>query len=166
MSVIREPLHHTLFRLAARAPELTLDALMQRVTTALSNHYAAVACTIHTNLEGWPSATAEPIRAVRKMPRLDQARRETIEARLVKTAIEGGGMTSALDLDHGEDVAAFFERTLGIIDMFAFPLRFEGKIVAVLVLYLSLDSDPLAEADIHGLMAVGGLLALALPNPD
>ena len=36
-----------------------------------------------------------------------------------------------------------------------------GQFRAVLVIYLSLESDPLEDADLYGLMAVGELLALA-----
>lgn len=161
MSIDGAPLHTVLFRLAARAPTLTLEQLMPRLTTSLANHYGAVACSIHTDRSGWAAAGAEPIRAFQKMERLDRARQETIEADLVKKAVATREMTSALDLDERDEIEAFLNRVLGAIDIFAFPLLFEGKVRAVLVLYLSLESDPLEDADLYGLMAVGELLALA-----
>lgn len=160
------PVHQVLFRLAARAPELSLDALMERLTTGLANHFAAVACSIHTDASGWASAAAEPIREVQALPRLDRARLETIEAAVVKGAVANRRMMSALDLDTAEEIEAFLRATLGVVDIFAFPLTFEAKIRAVLVLYLSLDSEPLRDADIHGLSAVGELLALAGEHVD
>lgn len=155
------PLHRVLFRLASRAPRMTLEELMKRLTTSLANHYAAVACSIHTDRSGWAAAAAEPVRAFRKMEAVDRARQESIEARLVKKAVEGRKLTSALDLEDREVIETFLNRVLGAIDIFAFPLIFEKKVRAVLVIYLSLESDPLVDADLHGLMAVGELLALA-----
>jgi hypothetical protein len=153
--------HQVLFRLAARAPRLSADGLMQRLVTGLANHFGAVACSLHTDASGWAAAAAEPVRIVRKLPRLDRARLETIEARLVKDARESGRMRSALDLEDPDEVEAFLNRTLGVVDIFAFPLATEGEVRAVLVLHLSLDSSPLKDADIHGLMAAGELLALS-----
>jgi hypothetical protein len=161
VSIDGAPLHTVLFRLAARAPNLTLEQLMARLTTSLANHYAAVACSIHTDQSGWAAAGAEPIRAFRNMARLDRARQETIEADLVKKAVSTKEMTSALDLKERDEIETFLNRVLGAIDIFAFPLVYEGKVRAVLVIYLSLDSDPLEDADLYGLMAVGELLVLA-----
>ena len=161
MSIDGAPLHTVLFRLAARAPKLTLEQLMPRLTTSLANHYAAVACSIHTDSSGWAAAGAEPIRAFLRMERLDHARQETIEADLVKKAVATKEMTSALDLDDHEEIETFLHRVLGAVDIFAFPLIYESKVRAVLVIYLSLESDPLEDADLYGLMAVGELLALA-----
>ena len=161
MSIDGAPLHTILFRLAARAPKLTLEQLMPRLTTSLANHYGAVACSIHTDRSGWAAAGAEPIRTFQKMERLDRARQETIEADLVKKAVATREMTSALDLDDRDEIESFLNRVLGAVDIFAFPLIFEGKVRAVLVIYLSLESDPLEDADLYGLMAVGELLALA-----
>ena len=160
------PVHQMLFRLAARAPELTLDQLMERVTTGVANHFAAVACSIHTDASGWASAAAEPISEIQALPRLDRARLETIEAAVVKGAVANRKMMSALDLENAEDAEELLRSTLGVVDIFAFPLIFEAKIRAVLVLYLSLDSEPLRDADIHGLSAVGELLALAGEHVD
>lgn len=161
VSIDGAPLHAVLFRLAARAPRLTLDQLMARLTTSLANHYAAVACSIHTDRSGWAAAGAEPIRAFRKMERLDRARQETIEADLVKKAVSTREMTTALDLEGRDEIESFLHRILGAVDIFAFPLVYEEKVRAVLVIYLSLESDPLVDADLSGLMAVGELLALA-----
>ncbi|MFV1957837.1 MAG: hypothetical protein ACC662_00345 [Planctomycetota bacterium] len=161
MSIDGVPLHQILFRLATRAPQATLGELMQRTVTSIANYYGAVACSTHTDASGWAAPAAEPIRAMRKMAPLDRARQQTIEARLVREVVGQKHMLSALDLEERDEVEDFFQRTLGVIDIFAFPLAFEEKVRAVLVLYLSMDSDPLAEADIHGLLAVGELLALA-----
>ena len=155
------PLLQTLFHLAAKAPGLTPAGMMARLCTAIANHYGAVACTIHTNGTGWPDAAAEPIRAVRSMKALDRARRETIEAALVQAVFKDERMLSALDLENREDVEAFLQRTLGVIDIFAFPLLIERKVEAVLVIYLSLASDPLGESDLCGLHEAGELIALA-----
>lgn len=161
MSIDGSPLHRVLFRLASRAPQNTLEAMMSRVTTSVANHFAAVACSLHTDASGWAAATAEPIRAMKKMARLDRARQETIEANLVKEAVRREALVSALDLEERSEIEAFLQRTLGVVDIFAFPLLVDGRVSAVLVLYLSLESDPLSEADIHGLMAIGEMLALA-----
>ena len=160
MSIDGSPLHRVLFRLAARAPHNSLEDMMSRVTTSVANHFAAVACSLHTDASGWAAAAAEPIRAMQKMERIDRARQETIEANLVKAAVRRQTMMSALDLEERSEIEAFLQRTLGVIDIFAFPLLVDGRVSAVLVLYLSLDSDPLSEADIHGLLSIGELLAL------
>ncbi len=161
MSIDGSPLHRVLFRLAARAPHNSLEGMMSRVTTSVANHFAAVACSIHTDASGWAAAAAEPIREMQKMARLDRARQETIEANLVKEAVRRKALVSALDLEDRSEIEAFLERTLGVVDIFAFPLLVDGRVSAVLVIYLSLDSDPLSEADIHGLLSVGELLALS-----
>ena len=57
MSIDGAPLHQVLFRLAARAPGLTLEGLMQRMVTGIANHYAAVACSIHTDARAFESAS-------------------------------------------------------------------------------------------------------------
>jgi hypothetical protein len=155
------PIHQVLFRLAARAPSLSLEECMERVTTGLANHYQAVACTLHTDRSGWASARAEPIEEVEALERLDRARLETVEANLVKEAVAQRRMQTALDLDESDEIEAFLKRTIGAVDIFAFPLVYKGVVRAVLVLYLSLDSEPVRDADMHGLMAVGELLALA-----
>ena len=161
MSIDGSPLHRVLFRLASRAPHNALETVMSRVTTSIANHFAAVACSLHTDASGWAAAAAEPIREMQKMDRLDRARQETIEANLVREAVRQKILVSALDLEERSEIEAFLQRTLGVVDIFAFPLIVEGRVSAVLVLYLSLDSDPLSEADIHGLMAIGELLTLA-----
>jgi hypothetical protein len=155
------PVHQVLFRLAARAPGLTLEELMKRLTTGLANHYAAVTCSIHADAQGRPAAAAEPIRALRKLETADRAMFDATEARLVRAAVEKRVMVSALDLDDSAEFESFLSRTLGAMDLFAFPLLVGGTVRAVLVLGLSLDSDPLEAADLHGLMAAGELLALA-----
>lgn len=161
MTTKQGSLHQVLFRLAARAPRLDLKTLMGRLCTGVANYYGAVACSIHTDGSGWAAAAAEPIRAVRKMAPIDKARRETLEAKLVAQAVEKKELTSALDLEDRDSTEAFLNRTLGVVDIFAFPLRFESRVRAVLVLYLSLNSDPLHDGDIHGLLHCGELLALA-----
>ncbi len=155
------PLHQVLFRLAARAPALDRAAVMQRLCTAIANNLGAVACSIHGDVSGWPVVTAAPVREIEQMDPLDRARRETIEARLVKETFARDGMISALDLEGRQEVEAFFQRTLGIIDIFAFPLREGGETRGVLVVYLSLDSDPLSDGDVHGLLACGELVGMA-----
>lgn len=161
MATKQSSLHQVLFRLAARAPRLDLESLMNRLCTGVANYYGAVACSIHTNRSGWAAAAAEPIRAISKMSPLDKARRETMEARLVTQAVETRELTSALDLEDRDSTQSFLNRTLGVIDIFAFPLQVEGTVRAVLVLYLSLNSDPLQDGDIHGLLHSGELLTLA-----
>lgn len=161
MAAKQSSLHQVLFRLAARAPQLDRLSLMKRLSTGVANYYGAVACSIHTDRSGWAAAAAEPIRAIRKMSPIDKARRETMEARLVAQAVQTKELTSALDLEDRDGTEAFLNRTLGVIDIFAFPLRFAGQVPAVLVLYLSLNSDPLHDGDIHGLLHCGELLALA-----
>lgn len=155
------PLLQTLFRIAAKAPRLDREALMARLTTAIANHYGAVACSIHADRTGWPSSSAEPIRAVKRMRALDRARRETMEAQLAQAVFAEGRMMSALDLENREDIESFLQRTLGVIDVFAFPMHVGDRVEAVLVLYLSLNSDPLAESDLFALDSAGEVLALA-----
>jgi len=146
-----------LFRLAARAPGLTPAVFQARLTTGLANHYGALSCALYTDATGWASAVADPAPAVAELSRLDRARLETIEARLVRATVEERRMRSALDLEDRGDIDAFLSSRLGVFDIFAFPLHDGGRPFAVLVLYLGADSQHLGESDIQALSALGYL---------
>ena len=150
-----------LYALAARAPGLPLPDLLDRLTTGLANHYGALSCALHTDAKGWPSAKADPTPEIADLSRLDRARLETIEARLVRATIAEQRMRSALDLDDGSHVDEFLSSRLGVFDIFAFPLHRGGAPVAVLVLYLGEDSQHLDEPDLQALSSLGYLAALA-----
>jgi hypothetical protein len=161
MASLRPSIFPTLYHLAARTPHLTPEAFRARLATGIANHYGALSCALHTDATGWASASADPAPAVAALSRLDRARLETIEARLVKATVEQRRMRSALDLDDGSDVDEFLASRLGVFDIFSFPLHNGGAPFAVLVLYLGEDSQHLAEEDIQALSGVGYLAALA-----
>jgi hypothetical protein len=146
-----------LFRLAARAPRLTPAAFQARLTTGIANHYGALSCALHTDATGWASAAADPAPVIAGLSRLDRARLETIEARLVKDTVEQRRMRSALDLEGRGDVDEFLSSRLGVFDIFAFPLHNGRRPFAVLVLYLGEDSQHLDESDIQALSSLGYL---------
>ena len=146
-----------LFHLAARAPHLSAGEFRARLATGLANHYGALWCSMHTDATGWASAAAEPAPAVAALSKLDRARLETIEARLVRAAVEACTMRSALHLEDRAQVDEFLSDHLGVYDVFAFPLHTGAKPFAVLVLYLGEDSNHLGEDDISGLSALGYL---------
>lgn len=154
-----------LYCMAVKAPVTDRATFLDRLTTGVANHYGAVACAIHTDGSGYASGAAEPIRALAKLPRLDRARLETIEARLVKVAIERGGMASCLDLD-GEVAGnsspdEFLRDRLGVVDIFAFPMAREESASEVLVLYLGDESRVLRDPDMYALSSLGWLVVLA-----
>ncbi|MDJ0521016.1 MAG: hypothetical protein QNJ90_02965 [Planctomycetota bacterium] len=149
-----------LYALAARAPKLAAEQFQPRLMTGLANHYGALWCALHTDATGWASATADPAPAVAALSRLDRARLETIEARLVKDTVDQQRMRSALDLDGRGDVDEFLSSRLGVFDIFAFPLHRGETPFAVMVLYLGEDSQHLGEEDIQALSSLGYLFPL------
>lgn len=162
----RSSVFPVLFQLAARAPKLGPAAFQTRLATSLANHYGALSCALHTDATGWASAAADPAPVVAQLSRLDRARLETIEARLVKHTVAEKRMRSALDLDDGSDVDEFLSSRLGVFDIFAFPLHDGGAPFAVLVLYLGEDSQHLGEADIQALSALGYLAPLVATEQE
>jgi hypothetical protein len=150
-----------LYRLAARAGQLTLPALQERLTVGIANHYGALGCALHTDATGWASANAEPALEVAQLSRLDRARLETIEARLVRSAVEERRLRSVLDLEDGSRIDEFLGSRLGLLDIFAFPLVRAGAPFAVLVLYLGNESKHLSESDVQAISSVGHLFDLA-----
>jgi hypothetical protein len=157
-----------LYRLAARAPQLTPAELQARFTVGIANHFAAVGCSFHPDTNGWASASAEPAIELASLSRIDRARLETIEARLVKAAAQERRMRSVLDLEDGSRVDEFLHDRLGLLDIFAFPLQRENKTFAVVVLYLGNDSKHLGEADVYALASAGHLfdvVGTSLPPP-
>jgi hypothetical protein len=157
MDSTRTSVFDILYRLAARAPQLSPEGFLTRLTTGLANHYAALSCALHTDATGWASASADPAPAIAELSRLDRARIETIEARIVKATVADRRMRSALDLDNGGDVDQFLSSRLGVSDIFAFPLHLGDAPFAVLVLYLGEDSLHLGDPDIQALSALGYL---------
>jgi hypothetical protein len=154
-----------LYCMAVKAPVTPREQFLDRLTTGIANHYGAVACAIHTDESGSASGAAEPIRALAKLPRLDRARLETIEARLVQVAIERGGMSSCLDLEGGIADATsadeFLAERLGVVDIFGFPMAREESATEVLVLYLGEESRHLRDPDMYALSSLGWLVVLA-----
>ena len=154
-----------LYCMAVKAPVTERAVFLDRLTTGIANHYGAVACAIHTDGSGTASGTAEPVRALAKLPRLDRARLETIEAKLVDVAIERGAMASCLDLDgevaESDSADEFLARRLGVVDIFAFPMAREESASEVLVLYLGEESRHLRDPDMYALSSLGWLVVLA-----
>lgn len=161
-----ESIFGVLYRLAGRAPALPAELFLRRLVTGLANYYGAVACAIHTDASGWAAAAADPAPQVEDLSRLDRARLETIEARVVKEAVERGEMASALDLEGEEEVEAFLSRTLGVVDIFGFPLAREAGVFAVLVIYLGPDSVPFRDPDMYAMYSLGDLVVLAGRDAD
>lgn len=154
-----------LYCLAVKAPYTPRASFLDRLTTGIASHYGAVACAIHTDGTGSASGAAEPIAEIGELTRLDRARLETIEARLVQVALEHGTMASCLDLEG--DVAGtgspdeFLKDRLGVVDIFAFPMAREASAKEVLVLSLGEDSRHLRDPDMYALSSLGWLVALA-----
>jgi hypothetical protein len=152
-----------LYALAARAPTLAPDAFLQRLVTGLANFYGADGCALYTDESGWAAAAADPAPAVAKLGRLDRARLETIEARLVRETVSQRRMLSALDLEE-DHVDRFLETALGITDVFGFPVSGrdeEAPVQGVLVLYLGENARAFRDPDMYALSSLGGLLELA-----
>lgn len=157
----RSSVFPVLFRLAARAPELTPAVFQKRLTTGIANHFGALWCALHMETAGWASVEADPAPLVEDLPQADRARLEEIQARLVRVTAEQQRMRSALDLEERRDVDEFLSSRLGVYDIFAFPVRNGARTFAVLVLYLGDESDPLDESDIEGLCSLGDLVKIA-----
>jgi len=154
-----------LYCMAVRAPQQPRDVFLDRLTTAIANHYGAVACAIHTDGSGWAAGAAEPDTALAELSRIDRARLETLEARLVEVAVERSAMASLLDLEGpvGESDSAdqFLADRLGVVDIFAFPMAREESASEVLVLYLGDESRHLRDPDMYALSSLGWLVVLA-----
>lgn len=150
-----------LYKLASRAPRLSADAFLKRLVTGVANHYDAVGCAIHADASGWAAAAADPAPMVEELSTLDRARLETIEARIVKDAVDRGQMVSALDLEGEEEVEAFLTAALGIVDIFGFPLKQDESVFAVVVIYLGPDSLPFRDPDMYAMYSLAQLVVLA-----
>ncbi len=159
-----------LFGMAAQAPGLPADEFQRRLVTGLANHYGAEGCSIYIDTSGWAAAAADPAPAVENLPRLDQARLETIEARVVEMARDRNRMVSALDLDEDqEQIEAFLMRTLGVVDIFGFPITREADDAApsgVVVIFLGENSKPFRDPDMYALSSLGGLIDMAGAQAD
>ena len=153
-----------LYRLAARATGMPRATLQDRLMVGIANHYGALGCALHTDAAGWAASKADPALEVAKLSRLDRARLETIEARLVKEVVLQQQMKSVLDLEDGSRLDEFLAERLGLVDIFAFPLERGGKPYAVLVLHLGPASKHLGELDTIALSTLGELMDLASPS--
>lgn len=154
-----------LYCMAVKAPRTPRAVFLDRLTTGIANHYGAVACAIHTDGSGWASGAAEPESDLAELSRIDRARLETLEARLVEVAVERGAMSSLLDLegqvgDH-DSADEFLVDRLGVVDVFAFPMAREASTSEVLVLYLGEESRHLKDPDMYALSSLGWLVVLA-----
>ena len=150
-----------LFRLSADCGRLPADRLLRRLVTGLANHYNASTCSVHKDDSGWPTATADLGEDFVELDALQRARLESIEARLVRETIKSNERTSALDLDGEESLEEWLTDALGVMDIFAFPLRVDMRPRGALVLYLPTDSKPLGDSDLQALMAIGEVLRVA-----
>ena len=142
-----------------------MDEFQRRLVTGLANHYGAEGCAIYTDSSGWAAAAADPAPAVAELERIDRARLETIEARIVNLAQESDRMVSALDLEEGQDeTEAFLTRTLGIADIFGFPIKAQDadeSVYGVVVIYLGEDAKAFRDPDMYAMSSLGGLIAMA-----
>lgn len=150
-----------LFRLAADAHRLTQGRLLRRLVTGLANYYNATTCRIYLNSMTRPAASAADDDSFETLGEDGTRRLAAIEALLVQHARKTQGYASALDLDSDEETETFLHETLGVMDVFAFPLISGTKAVGSVLLYLPNESKPLGEADIQALSAVGEMLRVA-----
>lgn len=151
-----------LYAMAARAPTTGPDEFLGLLATGLANHYGAEGCAIYRDTSGWAAAAADPAPAVAKLSALDRARLETIEARVVEMTHESDRMVSALDLEE-DHVEEFLGRTLGVADVFGFPLKTEddAEVFGVVVIYLGEDAKPFRDPDMYAMSSLGSLIAAA-----
>ena len=150
-----------LFGLAARAPQLDRDEVLSRLVTGLANHYDAMTCRLYTANGSDPLATASEDEAIELLEEAPRARLMAMEERLVRLALERGAYASALDLDPDGDLTDFLHQAIGVQSVFAFPITADGRTFGAIVLYLTMASPPLGEADQQALTAVGELVRLA-----
>jgi|GEM_PF-4646290 len=147
--------------LGARARGVERRLLAPEVARAVAAQFGAVLLTLHGVADGWAEAVADPTGAFERLNRLDRARVETLDARLVSLAVERDGRVSALDLDKDLEAETFLAEALGSSDAFAVPLRTAGGPAGALVVYLGPASQPLGETDLLALAGLGDVLALA-----
>lgn len=155
-----------LVSLASEAQGLSPAALGQRLADVVAWHYGATACSLHRDATGWPQASSDPRGTLSRLPALERARVETIDARLARQCMASNAPVSALDLDAELRTDSFLSDTLGVSDVFAIPLRRQGRVEGALVLYLPLASRSLGDADLEALSGTGEILgarAVAAP---
>ena len=150
-----------LFRLAADSHRLTRERLLRRLVTGLANFYNATTCRIYLNSTTRAAASAADDESFELLGEEARNRLAAIEALLVQHARTKREYASALDLDNDEETEDFLHDTLGVMDVFAFPLITGGKVVGSALLYLPKNSKPLREADLQALSAVGEMLRVA-----
>ena len=150
-----------LFRLAADAHRLTRERLLRRLVTGLANYYNATTCRIYLTSDTRAVASADDDESFEMLGEEALRRLAAIETLLVQHARANGTYASALDLESDDETEEFLHDTLGVMDVFAFPLVTGGASVGSALLYLPTESKPLGEADIQALSAVGEVLRVA-----
>ena len=150
-----------LFRLAADAHRLTRERLLRRLVTGLANFYNATTCRIYLASTTRPAASAADDDTFETLGDEGLQRLAAIEALLVTHAKKTEQYVSALDLESDDEMEVFLHDTMGVMDVFAFPLITGGEAVGCALLYLPTESKPLGEADIQALSAVGEMLRVA-----
>lgn len=151
-----------LFRLAARVEQLDRRSLLERLVTGLANHYNALACRLYTANAGREAiATADEAEELELLSEEDRRRIDEMDVALVKRALEKDSYSSSLDLDPEGGLSDFLMERVGALDVFSFPIAADGKTYGAIVLYLPLESPPLADADQQALLAVGELARMA-----
>ena len=150
-----------LFRLAADAHRLTRERLLRRLVTGLANYYNATTCRIYLASTTRAAASAADDETFEMLGAEGAQRLAAIEALLVQHARKNQQYVSALDLESDVETEEFLHDTLGVMDVFAFPLITGGEAVGSALLYLPNDSKPLGEADLQALSAVGEMLRVA-----
>ena len=150
-----------LFRLAARAKEMSSEEFLKRLVVGIANRYEAAACSIYRYGRMRTTAWAPVGPELAELPKEDRAYLHNLDGRLVQEAMSQRGLVSGLDLDVDGDLHDFMDQHLPDMDIFAFPLMVREGPRGAIVIYLSKDGKALTDADIQALMGIGEVLQVA-----
>lgn len=150
-----------LFRLAARAKEMSSEEFLNRLVVGIANRYGATSCSIYRYGRMRTTAWAPVGRELQDLSREDRAYLHNLDGRLVQEAMSKQDLVSGLDLDVDGDLHDFLDEHLPDMDIFAFPLMVREGPRGAMVIYLSKDATALTDADIQAFMGMGEVLQVA-----
>ena len=150
-----------LFRLAARAKDMSSEDFLKRLVVGIANRYGAASCSIYRYGRMRTTAWAPAGPELQALPQADRAYLHNLDGRLVQEAMSQRGLVSGLDLDVDGDLHDFMDEHLPDMDIFAFPLMVREGPRGAIVIYLSKDAESLSDADIQALMGIGEVLQVA-----
>ena len=150
-----------LFRLAARAKDMSSEEFLKRLVVGIANRYGAASCSIYRYGRMRTTAWAPRVPSSRPSRSEDRAYLHNLDGRLVQEAMSQRGLVSGLDLDVDGDLHDFMDQHLPDMDIFAFPLMVREGPRGAIVIYLSKDATSLTDADIQALMGIGEVLQVA-----